>query len=81
MISRWLFRDDIVISRGTTMTTFDDVSKKDDRMLISTTSLADPSKLIWTVYRMTQYDNLSWGWYPMTQEEVDRYHALLLLQP
>ena len=81
MISRWLFRDDIVISRGTTMTTFDDVSKKDDRMLISTTSLADPSKLIWAVYRMTQYDNLSWGWYPMTQEEVDRYHALLLLQP
>ncbi len=81
MISRWLFRDDLVIDRGTSLHTFDDVSQKNDRMLLNTFSLSEPDKLIWAVYRMTQYDNFSWGWHPMPQEEVDRYRALLLLQP
>ena len=80
MISRYLFRDDVLIATGTSMHTFDDESLKDDLMLSSIPSVVEPDQIMWMAYRMTQFPNLSWGWFALPKEEATRLRALLLLQ-
>lgn len=79
MISRYLFRDDVLIDTGTSMRTFDEVSKKDDRMLAMRHPIVG-SEFSWSSFRMTCFLNNFWGWAPMPEEETARLRALLLLQ-
>ena len=79
MISRYLFRDDVLIDTGTSMHTFDEESKKDDLMLTMRHPIVG-TEFCWSSFRMTQFYNLSWGWFPMPDEETARLRALLLLQ-
>lgn len=79
MISRYLFRDDVLIDTGTSMRTFDEVSKKDDRMLVMHESLA-PDQYYWSSYRMALFVGNSWGWLSMPNTETVHLRALLLLQ-
>ena len=79
-ISRYLFRGDVLIATGTSMHTFDELSLKDDLMLSSIPSVVDPDQIMWMAYRMTQFHNLSWGWFALPKEDAERLRALLLLQ-
>lgn len=80
MITRYLFRDDLLIDEGTSMKTFDEISLKGDLMLSSIPSVSKPNEIMWMSYRMTQFINLSWGWSALSSEETTRLRALLLLQ-
>ena len=80
MISRWLFRDGVLVAQGTGMQTFDELSLKDDLMLSAIPSVSEPNQIMWMAYRMTQFLNLSWGWYALPREDATRLQALLLLQ-
>ena len=79
MISRYLFRDDVLTDTGTSMRTFDEVSKKDDRMLVMHESSA-PDQYYWSSYRMALFVGNSWGWLSMPNTETVHLRALLLLQ-
>ena len=79
MISRYLFRDDVLIDTGTSMSTFDEVSKKDDRMLCMRHPIVG-YEFSWSSFRMTLFIDNTWGWSPMPDEETARLRALLLLQ-
>ena len=79
MISRYLFRDDVLIGTGNSTQTFDEVSKKNDLMLVMQDFIVGTENY-WSSYRMTQFYNLSWGWFPMCEEETARLRTLLLLQ-
>ena len=79
MISRYLFRNDVLIDRGTSIRAFDDVSKKDDRMLAMHES-SIPNQYYWTSYRLVLFVGNSWDWLVMPEEETARLRALLLLQ-
>lgn len=78
-ISRYLFRDDVLIDTGTSMRLFDEVTKKDDRMLVTRHPLAG-SEHNWSSYRMACFIDNTWNWLPMPKEETARLRALLLLQ-
>lgn len=79
MISWYLFRDDVIIDTGTSMWTFDEVSKKDDRMLCMKHPIVG-DEFSWSSFRMTLFIDNTWGWSPMPDEETARLRALLLLQ-
>jgi len=79
MISRYLFRDDLLIDTGTSMRTFDEVSRKDDRMLAMHES-STPNQYYWTSYRLALFEGNSWGWLSMPNTETVHLRALLLLQ-
>lgn len=79
MISWYLFRDDVLIDTGTSMRTFDEVSKKDDRMLVMLESSA-PDQYYWSSYRLALSVGNSWGWLSMPNTETVHLRALLLLQ-
>ena len=79
MISRYLFRDDVLIDTGTSVRTFDEVSKKDARMLAMHESSA-PGQYYWTSYRLALFEGNSWGWLSMPNTETVYLRALLLLQ-
>ena len=79
MISRYLFRDDVLIDTGTSIRTFDEVSKKDDRMLAMHES-STPGQYYWSSYRMALFHRNSWGWLSMPGTETTHLRALLLLQ-
>ena len=74
MISRYLFRDDVLIAKGTSMQSFDEMTKKDDRMLVV------GSEFNWSSYRMACFIDNTWDWLPMPKEETAHLRALLLLQ-
>ena len=79
MISRYLFRNDVLIDTGTFMRTFDEVPKKDDRML----SMWHPvvgTEFSWSSFRMVCFIDNTWGWLPMPEDETARLRTLLLLQ-
>lgn len=78
-ISRYLFRDDVLIDTGSSSRTFDSVSKKDDRMLAMRNPVVG-SEFCWSSFRMACFIDNSWGWSPMPEEETTRLRALLLLQ-
>lgn len=79
MISRYLFRDDVLIDTGTSMRTFDEVSKKDDRMLAMGYPIVG-TEFYWSSFRMACFIDNTWGWVAMPEEETARLRALLLLQ-
>lgn len=79
MISRYLFRDDVLIATGTSIRTFDEVSKKDDRMLVMHESSV-PNQYYWSSYRLALFEGNSWGWLSMPNTETTHLRALLLLQ-
>ena len=79
MISRYLFRDDVLIDTGTSMRSFDEVSKKDDRMLAMRHPIVG-TEFSWSSFRMVWFPNDFWGWAPMPEEETARLRAFLLLQ-
>lgn len=79
MISRYLFRDDLLIDTGTSMRTFDEVCKKDDRMLVMRHPIVG-TEFSWRSFRMALLIDNIWGWLPMPDEETARLRALLLLQ-
>lgn len=79
MISRYLFRDDVLIDTGTSMRTFDEVSKKDDRMLVMR-HLIVGTEFSWSSFRMACFIDNTWGWLAMPEEETARLRALLLIQ-
>ena len=79
MISRYLFRDDVLIASGTSMQTFDVISRRDDRML----SMRHPivgTEFYWSSFRMACFIDNTWGWVAMPEEETARLRALLLIQ-
>ena len=78
-ISRYLFRDDVLIDSGNSIRTFDEVSKKDDRMLAMHES-STPNQYYWTSYRLVLFEGNSWGWLSMPNTETVHLRALLLLQ-
>ena len=79
MISRYLFRDDVLIDTGTSMSTFDEVSKKDDRMLVIRFPIVG-NEFSWSSFRMACFIDNTLGWLAMPEEETARLRALLLLQ-
>ena len=79
MISRYLFRDDVLSATGTSIRTFDEVSKKDDRMLAMHESSV-PNQYYWSSYRLVLFEGNSWGWLSMPNTETVHLRALLLLQ-
>ena len=79
MISRYLFRDDVLIDTGNSMRTFDEVSKKDDRMLAMHES-STPNQYYWSSYRLALFEGNFWGWLSMPNTETTHLRALLLLQ-
>ena len=79
MISRYLFRDDVLIDTGTSMRTFDEVSKKDDRMLVMRHPIVG-TEFSWSSFQMAYFIDNTWGWLAMPEEETARLRALLLLQ-
>lgn len=79
MISRYLFRDDVLIDTGTSMRTFDEVSKKDDRMLVMR-HLIVGTEFSWSSFRMARFIDNTWSWLAMPEEETARLRALLLIQ-
>lgn len=79
MISRYLFRDDVLIASGTSMQTFDVIYQKDDRML----SMRHPivgTEFSWSSFRMVRFIDNTWDWLAMPKDETARLRALLLLQ-
>lgn len=79
MISRYLFRNDLLIAKGTSMRTFDEVSLKDDRMLAMRHPIVG-TEFYWSSFRMACFIDNTWGWVAMPEEETARLRALLLLQ-
>lgn len=79
MISRYLFRDDVLIAKGTSMGTFDKVYLKDDRMLAMRHPIVG-TEFYWSSFRMACFIDNTWGWVAMPEEETARLRALLLLQ-
>ena len=79
MISRFLFRDGVLIDSGNSVRTFEEVSEKDDRMLAMHES-SIPGQYYWSSYRMALFHRNSWGWLSMPGTETARLRALLLLQ-
>ena len=79
MISRYLFRDDVLIATGTSMRTFDEVSKKDDRMLAMRHPIVG-TEFSWSSFRMACFIDNTCGWLAMPEEETARLRALLLIQ-
>ena len=79
MISRYLFRDDVLIATGTSIRTFDEVSLKDDRMLAMRHPIVG-TEFYWSSFRMACFIDNTWGWVAMPEEETARLRALLLLQ-
>lgn len=81
MNNRYLFREGVLIATAkNSYEIFDELSMKGDLMLSSIPSLPVLGQLNWQAYRMTQYDNLSWGWFPLPKEDTDQLRTLLLLQ-
>ena len=79
MISRYLFRDDVLIASGSSIRNFDEVSKQGDRML----SMRHPivgTEFYWSSFRMACFIDNTWGWVAMPDEETARLRALLLIQ-
>ena len=79
MISRYLFRDDVLIDTGTSMITFDEDFKLGDRMLAMRHPIVG-TEFSWSSFRMTLFIDNTWGWSPMPEDETARLRALLLLQ-
>ena len=79
MISRYLFRDDVLIDTGSSISTFAEVSKKGDRMLAMHES-STPGQYYWSSYRMALFEGNFWGWLSMPNTETVHLRALLLLQ-
>ncbi len=79
MISRYLFRDDVLIATGTSIRTFDEVSRKDDRMLAMRHPIVG-NEFSWSSFRMARFIDNTWGWVAMPEEETARLRALLLIQ-
>ena len=78
-ISRYLFRDDVLIATGTSMRTFDEVSKLGDRMLVMRRPIVG-TEFSWSSFRMACFIDNTWGWVSMPDDEIARLRALLLLQ-
>lgn len=79
MINRYLFRDDVLIATGTFMMVFDEVFKKDDRMLVMR-HLIVGTEFSWSSFRMACFIDNTWDWVAMPEEETARLRALLLIQ-
>lgn len=80
MISRYLFRDDVLIATGTSMSTFDEVAKKDDHMLAIKHPIVG-TEFYWSSFRMACFMDNTWGcWVSMPEDETARLRALLLIQ-
>lgn len=78
-ISRYLFRDDVLIAEGSALRSFDEVSLKGD-YLLNDNSYKYPGQ--WLAYRMTWFDNPTpkWNWISQPDSVVQHLRALLLLQ-
>ena len=79
MISRFLFRDGVLIDSGNSVRTFEEVSEKDDRMLAMHES-STPGQYYWSSYRLALFEGNFWGWLSMPNTETVHLRALLLLQ-
>ena len=79
MISRYLFRDDVLIYTGTSMRTLSEVSNKDDRLLYMRHPIVG-NEFSWESFRMALFIDNTLGWVAMPEEETARLRALLLLQ-
>jgi hypothetical protein len=79
MISRYLFRDDVLIADGTTLQSFDEVSLEGD-YLLNDKSYIYPGQ--WLAYRMTwiDYPTPRWNWISQPDSVVQHLRTLLLLQ-
>ena len=79
MISRYLFRDDVLIATDTSMRAFHEVSKMDDRMLAMRHPIVG-NEFSWLSFRMALFIDNTCGWIAMPEEETARLRALLLIQ-
>ena len=79
MISRYLFRDDVLIASKTSIQSFDVISRKDDRMLAMRHPIVG-NEFYWSSFRMARFIDNTCGWVAMPEEETARLRALLLLQ-
>ena len=79
MISRYLFRDDVLIKTGTSMGALDEVSKKDDRILAMSHPIVG-NEFSWISFRKALFIDNTLDWVPMPKEETARLRTLLLLQ-
>ena len=79
MISRYLFRDDVLIDTGTSMITFDEDFKLGDRMLAMRHPIVG-TEFSWSSFRMVCFIDNTWGWVSMPKEETARLRVLLLIQ-
>lgn len=78
-VTRYLFRDGVLIDEGTTLRTFDEVSQKGD-YLLTDNSYKFPNQ--WLAYRMTFFESPtpSWNWFSQPESVAKELRALLLLQ-
>ena len=79
MISRYLFRDGVLIDSGNSVRTFEEVSKQHDRMLAMHES-STPGQYYWSSYRLALFEGNFWGWLSMPNTETTHLRTLLLLQ-
>lgn len=78
MISRYLFRDGMLIDEGSAMRTFDEVSEKNDFMLCIQHPIVG-TEHTWAAFRMVFFDQ-GWGWQSQPTSVAKELRALLLLQ-
>lgn len=83
MISRYVFRDGVLAYKGSSLSTFDEVSKKGDYMLAArapvTDTPTDASGYFWSAYKMVRFD-FGYGWHPQPESVTQELRTLLLLQ-
>lgn len=79
LISRYLFRDGVLIDEGSSLRTFDEVSLKHDFMLCRGYKGAACTEFVWMAYRMVWFDP-GWGWQSQPSRVAKELRTLLLLQ-
>ena len=80
MISRYLFRDGVLAYKGTSFSTFAEVSKAHDLMLTKRKSDSElPAADVWASYKLA-FNESSFAWKIQPDSVTQELRALLLLQ-
>lgn len=78
MNSRYLFRDGVLIDKGSHLRTFDECSLKGDYMLANYLSVTGTGST-WLSYQMVFFDP-KYGWQSQPPHVTEHLRTLLLLQ-
>lgn len=80
MISRYLFRDGVMLDRVSGINKFNVKSLIGDYMLATRLPIVgQPSTYFWSAYKMVWFDP-GYGWHPQPDSVAQELRALLLLQ-